>query len=640
VKQFGNIRWWISLLIPILVTACGGGSDSGTAAPDQAQAAATVMIYMVGSDLESKSSEATKNLQQLLAAPSSKNVNVVITTGGANKADPNDLVTDWRVVRRYLVRDGKLQLLADLGKQSMVESATLSDFIVWSKKNYPAKNYRLILWDHGAGPVGFASDEIFPGSLLTLPKLQQALNDAHAQTGIHFDLVGFDACLMATAEVANMLVPYADYLAGSEELEPGSGWDYKAVFSALAAQPTMDALQFGRVITDTFLAGQKSQADAAQAQGALARSDAFITFSVIKLDQVATLVESLRSFGTQLAAYAQQSPANWVRVADERALTSSFGPQDNESMVFDMADLGVFANRLAAANIIPEASRSLSAAVNQAVVYRGNGALASVSTGLSIYFPSLSLNTTMLTDTYAPLDFPLEYKALLQNYVKYASLQTSLISIDASRSSGTTLDAVLKSTFGTKYTMLVRSEPTATPNVVRMLASQPVDSSAGGMQVKANVSEGWPMLNGHPILLDPLGAETREVNGVEKSITSYGLNAYVNGQYAQLIFEKDPDTDAVSYVTAWDLQSEGSTSTADRVTIDLKTTDQITLVNYNYDLGKQAYSETTASTTTFAADQMALTYENATPDAADVRLMVIDFRSIPKLSTPLPVHLQ
>ncbi len=599
------------------------------------------MIYMVGSDLETKYDSATNNLKQLLAASSSQDVNIVLTTGGANKADPNDLVTNWRVVRRYLVHDGKLQLLAELGTPSMVESATLSDFIVWSKKNYPAKNYRLVLWDHGGGYQGFATDEMFPASYtMSLPKLQQALSDAHAQSGIHFDLIGFDACLMAEAEVANALAPYADYLAGSEELEPGTGWNYEAAFSALADQPSMSGLQFGRIIADTYLAGQKSDADAAEAEGALARGDAFVTFSVIRLNQIANLMETLKTFSTELAAYAQQSPANWVRIANERTLTSSFGAQDNENLMFDTADLGVFANRLAAANIIPEASQSVAAAVSQAVAYRDNGPLASVTTGMSIYFPSLKLKPTLLTDTYAPLDFPQEYKTLLQNYVKYADLQTSLISIDASHSSGTTLAAVLKSTFGTKYAVLMRSEPAATPNVVRLLAAQPLDLTGNGMEVKSNVSTGWPMLNGHAVVLDPLGAETREVNGVDKSITSYGLNVYVNDQSAQLIFEKDPDTGNVRYVTAWDLQSQGSSAVADRVTIDLKPTDQITLVNYTYDVAKQQYDEATRSPNSFAAGQMALTYANATPGAGDVRLMVTDFRSVLKLSDPLPVQLQ
>jgi hypothetical protein len=38
---------------------------------------------------------------------------------------------------------------------------------------------------------------------------------------------------MATIETASMLVPYADYMVASEELEPGTGWDYNAWLSAI-----------------------------------------------------------------------------------------------------------------------------------------------------------------------------------------------------------------------------------------------------------------------------------------------------------------------------------------------------------------------------------------------------------------------
>ncbi|WP_322052534.1 clostripain-related cysteine peptidase [Paraburkholderia bannensis] len=649
-KKIWSTKWWLSLLIPLVLAACNGDSGSNNSGSSSASndnsdpvptaaAASTVMIYMLGTDLESGNGNATKNLQALLAATPSKDVNVVVTTGGAKKTDPNGLVTDWTVVRRYVVHDGKLQMLADLGKTSMVESATLSDFIVWAKKNYPAQNYRLIMWDHGGGPIGFGPDEIFPGPVLTLPKLQQALSAARAQTGIHFDVIGFDACLMASAEVALAVAPYADYLAASEELEPGTGWDYKALFSALAENTKMDGLEFARTITDSYLAIQKSDADAGVESGTLARSDAFVTFSVIKLDQVANLLTALKTFGTELADYAQQSTDNWVRVATERTLTSSFGPQSTEELTFDMADLSVFADRLAAVNIIPEASRSVSAAVNQAVVYRGNGPQASVTSGLSIYFPSLKLDGTTLTNVYPGLDFPNEYKSLLQTYVKYADLQKSLISIDASKSSGSTLDALVKSTFGMKYAMLVRTAPTATPNVVRMLEAQPLMLAGDRIQVTTDVNGAWPLLNGQRIILTSLGSETRNVGGVDKEIKSFGVNAYVNDQYAQLVFEQDPATNMFSYVGAWDLaNSDESTPTAERMNIELKPTDQITLVDYTYDLVKQEYGTTARTNTQFAAGKMAITYDNAARDASDMRLLVTDFRSAIQMSNVLPVH--
>ena len=52
---------------------------------------------------------------------------------------------------------------------------------------------------------------------MNLAEIDEALTDG----GVKFDFVGFDACLMATAENALMLTKHADYMIASEETEPG-----------------------------------------------------------------------------------------------------------------------------------------------------------------------------------------------------------------------------------------------------------------------------------------------------------------------------------------------------------------------------------------------------------------------------------
>ena len=44
-----------------------------------------------------------------------------------------------------------------------------------------------------------------------------------------FNLIGFDACLMASLEVAEVMKTYTDFLLASEETEPGHGWNWKEV---------------------------------------------------------------------------------------------------------------------------------------------------------------------------------------------------------------------------------------------------------------------------------------------------------------------------------------------------------------------------------------------------------------------------
>lgn len=68
----------------------------------------------------------------------------------------------------------------------------------------------------------------------------------------HFDIIGFDACLMNTLEVAFPLKDIANILVGSEETEPNAGWAYDEMLAALCANPSMNPVDLGKVAVDTY----------------------------------------------------------------------------------------------------------------------------------------------------------------------------------------------------------------------------------------------------------------------------------------------------------------------------------------------------------------------------------------------------
>ena len=184
---------------------------------------ATIMVYMCGTDLESRSGMGTSDLQEMLAADLGQNINLLVYTGGC-KGWKNNLVSSSNN-QIWQVRDGGMVCLQkDLGSVPMTDPDTLTGYIQWCAKNYPADRYELIFWDHGGGSIsGYGYDEKFASSgSMGLAGINTALKNA----GVTFDFIGFDACLMATAETALMLTPYADYLIASEETEPGVGWYY------------------------------------------------------------------------------------------------------------------------------------------------------------------------------------------------------------------------------------------------------------------------------------------------------------------------------------------------------------------------------------------------------------------------------
>ena len=76
------------------------------------------------------------------------------------------------------------------------DSATLSDFINWSKSNFPADHYAIIIVDHGNGLSG-TSQDITDKDWLDPQDFQTAL-----QTSGPFDVVFLEACLSANLEHA------------------------------------------------------------------------------------------------------------------------------------------------------------------------------------------------------------------------------------------------------------------------------------------------------------------------------------------------------------------------------------------------------------------------------------------------------
>ena len=206
---------------------------------------ATIMIYLCGTDLESRSKMATSDLQEMIDANLSEDVNLIVYSGGCNRWQNQAMSS--RTNQIWQVKDdGIVCLEKDLGSFPMTDPDTLSFFIRWCAKNFPANRNSLIFWDHGGGSVsGFGYDEKYASDgSMSLAEIDQALSDG----GVKFDFVGFDACLMATAENALMLTKHADYMIASEETEPGIGWYYTNWLTAYSQNTSMSTLEIGKIL--------------------------------------------------------------------------------------------------------------------------------------------------------------------------------------------------------------------------------------------------------------------------------------------------------------------------------------------------------------------------------------------------------
>ncbi len=187
----------------------------------------TVMIYMIGSNLESSMGKATADLEEISAsAYDTQTVNVIVYTGGSRRWT-GDIPSETNCIIDMSLPEGDRIVAQTDSNADMGAPGTLSDFINFCDFYYPADRHGLILWDHGGGPLsGYGADELFEYDSLLLTEMQAAMRQTGFSGNRKLDFVGFDACIMACIENMNIWKDHADYFIGSEELEPGDGWDY------------------------------------------------------------------------------------------------------------------------------------------------------------------------------------------------------------------------------------------------------------------------------------------------------------------------------------------------------------------------------------------------------------------------------
>ena len=328
----------------------------------------TIMVYMCGTDLESKSGMATADLKEMYNATISDKVNILVYTGGC-KSWQNSLISS-KVNQIYKVESGGLRCLVDNdGSASMTNPSTLSGFIKWANKNYPANRMALIFWDHGGGSIsGYGYDEKNSSSgSMNLKGIGQALKAG----GITYDFIGFDACLMATAETGLVLADYADYMIASEETEPGVGWYYTTWLTELSKNTSMPTTTIGKNICDSFVSacnrscpGQKT------------------TLSVVDLAELeATLPAKLKSFASSTSALIDNK--QYEVVSNARTNSREFASSSKIDQV-DLVHLAL--------NMGTDEGKQLADAVRSAVKYNVTSSSMTNAYGLSIYFPYQKLS--------------------------------------------------------------------------------------------------------------------------------------------------------------------------------------------------------------------------------------------------------
>lgn len=331
----------------------------------------TIMIYIVGSDLESRYGSASMDLMEMEeAGADTENNNIIVYLGGAE---------DWT----YPGISGKENTMMELGedgfeviettsRKNMGRPSTLSDFINYCLENYDTDKYSLILWDHGAGPVfGFGVDENY-SDILSLQEMQTALEKSVGKSGKKLEWIGFDACLMNSLEIAATLAPYADFMIASQETEPGWGWNYE--FLSCLDRPDMDGARLGKEIVDDYM----EYGERAYARNPRLYAD--LTLSCIDLNRYQAAEDALNTFFKEMDSLLDVNTfPTMVRNRNNVRDFGSYSTDYNYSLVDVCQLLGQFSKVSDAS-----AEDAISAVTNMIVYTRSNVEEAG---GISICYP-------------------------------------------------------------------------------------------------------------------------------------------------------------------------------------------------------------------------------------------------------------
>lgn len=211
------------------------------------------------------------NIKQMVKVGSTNNINILVQLDKEGAPD---------IKRYYIKKDQKItEGSYSFSKDTITGTPdSLFKFVQWAVEKYPAKHQCLVLWNHGSGikdpsiwgralinhrdrlfhfnpetgllelnrhnlvdrignymqleqekrgPKGIAFNDTFE-EYLTNQDLEKALKKISADVlgGNKIDLLCMDACHMAMLEIGSQVKASVKYIAASEEVEPGNGYNY------------------------------------------------------------------------------------------------------------------------------------------------------------------------------------------------------------------------------------------------------------------------------------------------------------------------------------------------------------------------------------------------------------------------------
>ncbi|MEQ8224516.1 MAG: clostripain-related cysteine peptidase [Candidatus Eremiobacterota bacterium] len=371
---------YLILVIILLFNSCGGGGNSvfipspvpsqtPTVNPTQFPTPSgdvtwTVMVYMNGNSTLENITDIKK--EEILSLTSTSRVNIVMEQAKSSQGG--------RAKRYYA---GNKDSIENLPVTDMASPESLKDFILWSKKNYPADCYMLNIFTHGGGWKGLLKDEV-SGHAMDVKQLQQALsNDGRV------DIISFSSCSMGTVEVACQLRDVSDILISSQDDVPVTGWPYDIIFNSLIKNPRQNPAGFSKNITDDYITYYSDM------------KMTNMTLSAVDLTKISPLMDNFK----ELTGVLINKSDIYEQIRGYR----------EESLLFynkNYVDISTFSRSISSISEVNSISSDIINNLNNAIIISKKTDGSTTASGLSLYFPSSAGNLQDYNNnSYSSLDF-------------------------------------------------------------------------------------------------------------------------------------------------------------------------------------------------------------------------------------------
>ena len=564
-----------------------------------------VYWYICGSDLESNYASASHDLQELINAKIPDNVSVLIQAGGTTRWQ--NAVVQSGQTNLFLYNSTGLHEIETMPDSDMGDSDTLASFLLYGRLNFEADHRVFIFWDHGGGSVfGLCQDER-TNNTLSLNEVRDAfvsVYDANPENP-PFEMVGFDTCLMGTYEMANTLYGLSRYMVASEEVEPGNGWEYTGLLTALGKNPAMGGDAFGKVICDTYFAGCET-----------VMTEDTATLSVVDLSKMPALRKAYENFGIEALKLSAEDPRQFFSTFGRHAKRAeNYGGNTREKGYFDMLDIGDLARR--SQQLLPQTSNNLLSAISDAVVYKVRGVYRDRGTGLSAFYPydgQAGMFNMYAKIKSAPLpqkylyyhllsgELPLDAEVLLNTEIVQEPVvspedRNKIFTVEDLENTPIQIDSK-----NNAYVQLTKEQTEILSNVVCNLAYVDEENDlilyvGSDANIELDWEKGffrdhfngtWPMLDGHPVYV--------EVTANDDNYNLYSIPIKLNGTRANLEVAYDRKKSTYKILGVRGVSGHGM---SDKNLIKLKAGDEITTLHYGMSISGDDKDFTEVAVETF-----------------------------------------